>query len=927
MNPQGRPEAEKGRTGHRLPESQARARRGVVGMFLLAVMAVVVAAGTGNSALEAAAAVGAESSGPAELNVALNVQEVGGVARKQDVCSMGVPLPCGLLKGPEGIAVFSPSGAAVPAQFRVLERWREKGLGKADLSIKWLLVTFFADVPAGKKAVYRLKAGKNPAPANPVRIEKVGDDHKMGGLVFKKDFTAPFKLVLTNPEGKEIGTEGQAVKWSVWEKGPLRACLRAESPTDHKSFGFIAWVYAYAGKKRWDMTVVLKNTPNKMVGPFYFKDFSAVWAPPEVKGAKDFILGGGWGKEVAGKLGADGAYVYQDSDGTDAWDKLGAPRPGSKRYWAHSFARQAKDGVPQFRGYKAFSGEKELGAGDVAQGWAALLGEKRSALTCVRDFRRNHPKAAEVRPGTLTARLWPKYWKGHGGLHWLDDMQRKAHDVSFRIVDGKLAPDAGQQISRAFDTPLTISCDLDWVRLTGTRGVLTLTSRGRRTGTLEILDKQGPSHWNWITFGGDVLDRLRRRYHDHPMTGFIKSGFPHRAYTVFNGMRHSSCITPFWVDEYRFPRDARTIKFGYCNPPRKTGKYRPKSTHHGYMAWNVQHFTVEEIMDSWRLFGDPLARESIRDISTCCRFWVERRKKKGIGETRLDALPMSNLCNAYRILGDADLLKAADEFADIIWKTVNKERGYYVPARHGKLPPADKPFMLAYLMRGLRSYHELTGDERSAEQITGIVDFILAEGGIGKWGLTYTISVDLEVQEKVRKEKLAHYSKIKQLYYGPRTAPLVAWCYSYTGEKHYNDWIDNLGRGRYRKPWAYTDWFPARTDREPPAAIQDLKAEALGGGKVKLTWTAPAGDPARYQVKWAEKPMVKRIKFPEQKDTHANWWAATNTDNEPKPLAAGKKQDMVVEGVTPGTRYFAVRSFDAARTRSDFSNTAEVVAK
>lgn len=44
--------------------------------------------------------------------------------RRQDNCSTGVPLPCGLFREPQGIAVFHPSGQAVPAQFRVLERWR-----------------------------------------------------------------------------------------------------------------------------------------------------------------------------------------------------------------------------------------------------------------------------------------------------------------------------------------------------------------------------------------------------------------------------------------------------------------------------------------------------------------------------------------------------------------------------------------------------------------------------------------------------------------------------------------------------------------------------------------------------------------------------------------------------------------------------------
>ena len=89
----------------------------------------------------------------ADLDLSLTVQEPAGVERRSEVCSTGVPLPLGLIQEPEGIALFDDKGAAVPAQFRVLERWRNFG---EDKSIKWLLVTFFADVPKDGKVIYRV---------------------------------------------------------------------------------------------------------------------------------------------------------------------------------------------------------------------------------------------------------------------------------------------------------------------------------------------------------------------------------------------------------------------------------------------------------------------------------------------------------------------------------------------------------------------------------------------------------------------------------------------------------------------------------------------------------------------------------------------------------------------------------------------------
>ena len=179
-------------------------------------------------------------------------------------------------------------------------------------------VTFLADVPAGGKSVYRLKAGQNPLPARPVEVKDQSDVWEMGGLAFRKDFSRPFQLVLTSLDDTEITGTELPVTWKVWEAGPVRACLKAESPTVPGKFGFIAWIYAYAGQNRWDMTLVLKNTPNEMQGPLYFKDFSMTWEPAAVKDVRDFLLGGEWGKATAGTLdGGRPVYLHQESDGTE----------------------------------------------------------------------------------------------------------------------------------------------------------------------------------------------------------------------------------------------------------------------------------------------------------------------------------------------------------------------------------------------------------------------------------------------------------------------------------------------------------------------------------------------------------------------------------------------------------------------------------
>ncbi|MCX7591710.1 MAG: hypothetical protein N2255_08790, partial [Kiritimatiellae bacterium] len=685
-----------------------------------------------------------QSDAETTVDVPLTVWDVAGVERKQEICSTGVPLPCGLLKEPERLAVLDSAGKAVPAQFMILERWRDAGEGRGDLSIRWLLVTFLADVPAGGKSEYRLVRGQNPLPAAPVWVEEKGDSWSLGGLVFKKDFTSPFRLVLTTPDNKEISTEKQEIQWSVWERGPIRACLKAESPTDHSKFGFIAWIYAYAGKKRWDMTVVLKNTPNERLGPFYFRDFSVVWEPTELRDARAFVLGGEWGKPVSGSLQKnEAAYIYQDSDGTDQWDTYGKDfQMCIVLDWTPDKSK-AKAGLPTFRGYKAFTDNRELGSGNFAAGWAVLNTPKGGGFAAIRDFYVQYPKATEVQPGRVILRLWPKYTRAFTGLHWLDDATRKWHDITFELSDHPLSAEDGEARSKAFDYPLVAHAPSAWYV---SCQVVPPPTRVEKEFGGNVIRTQPGTGRNWVTFGGDVTDRIRRRYHGAELDPFAYTGDPTAAYRLAKTARHSAGMTPLWVEDYQYPRDAKKLTHAqYCGLVRDPGRYLTNTWHHGFMSWNDAHFCCQEIFDNWRLVGDPLALDAIGTIGRWCQAYVDFREGGGglVAGTRADGLPLHNLCEAYRILGDESMRKSIDRFADICWKQVDKERGNYgvMDSWEGGKEKCEKPFMMAQVMQGLRGHYEITGSERTADQIYGMADFILNESSMGPWGFNYVVLI------------------------------------------------------------------------------------------------------------------------------------------------------------------------------------------
>jgi hypothetical protein len=237
----------------------------------------------------------------------------------------------------------------------------------------------------------------------------------------------------------------------------------------------------------------------------------------------------------------------------------------------------------------------------------------------------------------------------------------------------------------------------------------------------------------------------------------------------------------------------------------------------------------------------------------------------------------------------------------------------------------EKPFMMAQVIQGLRSYWELTGSERTADQIYGMADFILDESSLGPWGFNYVVLIDPERNPGFLAARRAEADRDgKHVSYG-HLAWVPAWVHRHFGDRRFRTVIDGIDPRAY--PYvsrAYTGYYPERADDAAPEAVRDLAARSLDDGKVQLSWTTPAGEPSRYQVKWADKPLVERLDFPEAVSAAANWWAANHVAGEPRPKAAGIQESMLLGGVSAGKKYFALRSFDAASNRSELSNMAEI---
>ena len=181
-----------------------------------------------------------------------------------------------------------------------------------------------------------------------------------------------------------------------------------------------------------------------------------------------------------------------------------------------------------------------------------------------------------------------------------------------------------------------------------------------------------------------------------------------------------------------------------------------------------------------------------------------------------------------------------------------------------------------------------------------------------------------------------------------RVVQPLGWIYHHTGRRDYLDVIKAALASQRRPsllvPAAHAAVAHPKADRTPPGRIDDLKAESLGGGKVRLTWTAPGGDgregrAARYQVKFSAARIVERVKgwpdrTPPLPTNKTEWearaaafnarqrafWAAENAVGEPDPARPGAKETMTITNLPAGRVYLAVKTWDDAENVSDLSN-------
>lgn len=653
----------------------------------------------------------------------------------------GVPIPRGHLGDAKNVRLVT-AGGEVPVQVQTTARW-------PDGSVKWLLLSFVADVPAESEVRYELEVGKlvqRRAVEQPLTIAKADGGVRIdtGVKRFAIDSSGNlvesgvYRTTAEDTDGVLYQTAGADAEITVEEDGPIRAVIKTVAPLLDKDgnrlFRIEKRVEAYRG------TAFLRVYHTLVVDrPERFTTIRKLSYHVPV-GAQD----DSWRVALVGGRELDLDRTVAVRQQTD--QRLLRLPGGEERV---EEARLVGSLVP---------------AGDD------------SFAVAVRDAWQNYPKGFSANEQGLEIELCPPFEKGYYDQF---PFEKEGHHRYYYLLDGcyklkqgvakthelLLCFQAGEkrgQLCRVFQEPLLLKVPPEWI--CDSRVFYSVAARDTEAFPLyeEAIDKN--------------LDRYaesRERQHDYGMLNYgdwygergtnwgneeydtqyaffleyIRSGDP-RAFSLgCQAEVHNRDI-----DTVHWNANPDTIGGVYVHQMCHVGDYYDKSVpgslgfpHGGFTvshAWTEGHFA------HYFLTGDRRSLETGRAVAD---YFI--RKDLGrpydFSSTRVPGWHLIMLCAAYHSTGDPYYLNAARVITERVLEVQDKlprplpkhQLGDRKPYQDGGWVRAMVPghctcevrhqgnagFMIAVLLSGLKYYHDITGDEKVKESIIRGAHYLLDE--------------------------------------------------------------------------------------------------------------------------------------------------------------------------------------------------------
>ncbi len=667
----------------------------------------------------------------------LRCTEPAGVLRRAEPVTAGIPLPRGLLLDPALVILREERGAALPVQATALSRWDDE-------SVRWLLLDFAAEVPAGGAATYTLAplahalAVVAPPVPQPAACRRLTDEAGASslalaghgllcrlGTLLAVELTPPASQygagaaehLQPAPGSREQQSPAASILVIAQEAGGAPVAARLDpalaQPEAAGPLRAAAALRGYAGDEveldlrvqtfasrpvvRLDLTVV-----NHRAMPLRLERLELAVRLPGVPSSLACVATpdrGHVATSVAGEP-ASAARLETLQLGPTAW------------------------GPPA-----AFQVRTEMGRESLVQaarleaGWCAAATSQAHAVLAVRRFAPLHPKAVRAAVAEGAAELAAVMVPPNTGGLMLAPGMAATMEVLLQIEPasgGRLDLAAAATLACAFDAPLHACAEPSWVCATGVFGDLVPADRQRfprfeqlagdgLAALQRVRDERG--EYGQLDYGDWAYDRYPQGW------GNVEYDLPHALFLLYarSGERR---FFDWAVESARHFRDVDVNHGGSLDLP--AGAPHIHSTGHAGRGNDLGHTWLEGLLDWHCLTGDPRALAAARGIADFCtdvvtRTTFSRRSERAMGWMLICLTAM------YRQTREARYLDACAPVIEqaLAWQDPALGNWPNPIGECDRVPKClgGKPFMVGIVLEGLRRYHQLTRDPRVGEAI------------------------------------------------------------------------------------------------------------------------------------------------------------------------------------------------------------------
>lgn len=667
----------------------------------------------------------------------------------------------GLFADPNAtIQLVDDQGNLCPVQFKVLARWHgtRDDWGKG---IKWMLVEFPADVPAGSFRVYSLRAGARQhglitvqETANETRISTGPAEFALSktGFSFLNEVKIGTQTITGGPGALEVrDVAGNVASITILtseieEGGDVRTVVKQTGRINGIELHFTVRWFFFTGSKDVRVEFRLENRGQ-------YGELPNLGTQIEHAHFEDLRL-------VVNLADQQSSVVTTQNYRTT----VGAPWSLNQGFGAPSSPLQMLSG---FAFDESWNGQT-IASGNRYEGACALNGSSGSVAVSIDRFWQNFPKAFSTQSGALAVHLWPAFGSGphYTGQYGtptgnvVDSLSQnfyrfeggrwKTHTIDLSFSTGAFTPTDLLLMAEATNTPLQGMTPPDWPFRCLAFGTLAMERRNWSQTSFQRFEKMmdvlahdsaadpqpvlgqigfpefrnrggtygGGQFFGWENFGDIVWgDGYSSLHYDMPF-GVLLNWYRTADYAFFDIAR----------DMVAHRRDYDQFHTESTNAPRRGGQAYEKGWFHGnYDQPQPSHTWVQGLLLWYVTTGDESAREAAIETFG----FIQRNHPEswdGWWGSRIQGWQIEALVDLYNYVGDPQMLALAQQACQRFEFLEQQAGGFgYVPNPGWSGNPHEQTWMHGIVLSAIAKYYYASLDPGVLPLMTRMANWIMTD--------------------------------------------------------------------------------------------------------------------------------------------------------------------------------------------------------